>query len=47
MIVTLGKTALEALKEMEPHQLVLNKDVATFSNGMAYSSIHSITQVPK
>jgi uracil-DNA glycosylase family 4 len=48
VIVTLGKTALEALKEIEPHQLVLNKDVATFSiwNGrFVYPLYHPSPQV--
>ncbi|MDE8563698.1 hypothetical protein PNH38_07340 [Anoxybacillus rupiensis] len=31
MIVMLGQPALEALKEIEPHSLVLNKNVAIFS----------------
>ncbi|MEK4244468.1 uracil-DNA glycosylase [Psychrobacillus sp. FSL K6-2684] len=48
VIVTLGKKALEAIKEIENHQLVLNHDVATFTkwnNRWVYPLYHPSPQV--
>lgn len=48
VIVTLGKKALEAIKEIENHQLVLNRDVATFTkwnNRWVYPLYHPSPQV--
>lgn len=48
VIVTLGKKALEALKEIESHQLILNKDVGSYTkwnNRWIYPLYHPSPQV--
>ena len=48
VIVTLGVKALEALKEIENHQLVLNQDIATYTkwnNRWVYPLYHPSPQV--
>ncbi|GAA3328717.1 hypothetical protein GCM10020331_073820 [Ectobacillus funiculus] len=48
VIVTLGKKALEALKEIETHQLLLKEDVGTYTkwnNRWLYPLYHPSPQV--